>query len=41
VEVSEESGCDGSLAIRRVVYVVNGFQQGRNGREEPGAVFEV
>jgi hypothetical protein len=39
--VSEEPGCDSTLAIGGIVHMVNGLQQGRNGGEEPGAVFEV
>jgi hypothetical protein len=41
VQVAKELWCDSSLAVRRVAYIVEGFEEGCEGGKEPGAVLDV
>jgi hypothetical protein len=41
VKVPQELGGNGPLPVRRVPYVVEGLEEGCEGREEPGAVRDV
>ena len=41
MQVTEELRGDGALSIWWVAYVVEGFEEGREGGEQPGAIREV